>query len=157
MDMDLDDLDGPTQAPSRPTRFAPKNSKFKPKPKTEQLAPPPQSQELDSNSIHLSAKEELLDSETPSFDSNRIPKVENESLCPSSSATVANGNGTVNLDTEFKPEDDEPKEDLMEEDNHHEEEEDDVVREIDVFFTPSMDSNTQVSSSTPKHIFIIYV
>lgn len=143
MDMDLDDLDGPTQAPSRPTRFAPKNSKFKPKPKTEQLAPP-QSQELDSNSIHLSAKEELLDSETPSFDSSRIPKVENESLCPSSSATVANGNGTVNLDTEFKPEDDEPKEDLMEEDNHHEEEEDHVVREIDVFFTPSMDSNTQL-------------
>ncbi|KAL0378106.1 UNVERIFIED_CONTAM: DNA-directed RNA polymerase III subunit RPC5 [Sesamum radiatum] len=42
-DMDLDELlDGPSQVTNRPSRFAPKGSKFKPRPKTEpsQLPPP---------------------------------------------------------------------------------------------------------------------
>ncbi|GFZ18644.1 hypothetical protein Acr_27g0003830 [Actinidia rufa] len=44
-DKDLDDLDGPCQAPTRTSRFAPKNSKLKPQPK---LKFKPEPQEFDS-------------------------------------------------------------------------------------------------------------
>lgn len=139
MDMDLDDLEAPTKAPPRPTRFAPKNSKIKPKPKAEPPLPPPT-----SNSVNFPAKEEL-DSVPPPITSNIIPQIKNEPIAASSSVTVTNGSATVNLDTEYKPEDDEPKEDLMDEDERGEDGEDDyVVREIDVFFSPTVDDNTQV-------------
>ncbi|GFY86399.1 SIN-like family protein [Actinidia rufa] len=55
-DMDLDELDGPRQAPTRTSRFAPKNSKlkpqpnlkFKPEPQEFGSVPPPKKEEFDS-------------------------------------------------------------------------------------------------------------
>ncbi|KAA8531837.1 hypothetical protein F0562_006446 [Nyssa sinensis] len=134
-DMDLDDLDGPSQAPTRTTRFAPKNSKLKPqlkpKPKLEPLSsepPPPQLQSQTPDSINVKKKEEL-DSQ-PSLVDSVAAKTENEPSLPSSAAT-----NDVKMD---KPEgSEEPKPDPMDEDV------DEVVREIDVFFTPP-DSNTQL-------------
>uniref|UniRef100_A0A5B7AY01 DNA-directed RNA polymerase III subunit RPC5 n=1 Tax=Davidia involucrata TaxID=16924 RepID=A0A5B7AY01_DAVIN len=134
-DMDLDDLDGPSQAPTRTTRFAPKNSKLKPqpRPKPESLSSePPQSppQSQASDSIHVKKKEEL-DSQPPLVDSVAA-KTENKPSLPSSAA-----NDAVKMDETEGSE--EPKADPMEEDS----DEDQVVREIDVFFTPP-DSKTQL-------------
>lgn len=117
----MDDIDAPNPAPSRRARFAPKNSKFKPKPKTEQST---------SDSIPP-VKPEL---KSESFD---IVKAEIEDV-------------SVKIDTDLKLETEDPigkelisvSEDLMEVDNA--EDKDDVVREIDVYFTPSVDANTQL-------------
>lgn len=142
MDLDLDDHDGPRQEPTR--KFAPKNSKLKPKPKlkAEPLAsepPPPLPQELDSTP---SIGKEELDSKPPLVDSITT-KTEYE---PSHISTVANS--TVKMDIEETLETEEPKEDLMEEDKN----EDQVVREIDVYFSPPVDPNTQVSIL--QHMFM---
>ncbi|KAK1390376.1 putative DNA-directed RNA polymerase [Heracleum sosnowskyi] len=122
MDIDMDDIDAPNPGPSRRARFAPKNSKFKPKPKTEQSISdsiPPVKPELDSHSI-------------------AIVKAEIEDVA-------------VKIDTDMKLETADPIEkdlisdDLMDVDNVDDvEDEDDVVREIDVYFTPSIDVNTQL-------------
>lgn len=115
----MDDIDAPNPGPSRRARFAPKNSKFKPKPKTEQSISdsiPPVKQESNSDSIG-------------------IVKAEIEDV-------------SVKIDTDLKLEIEDPivkdliSQDLMEVDNA--EGEDDVVREIDVYFTPSVDVNTQL-------------
>ncbi|PSR88032.1 DNA-directed RNA polymerase III subunit like, partial [Actinidia chinensis var. chinensis] len=108
-DMDLDDLDGPRQAPTRTSRFAPKNSKLKPQPK---LKFKPEPQEFDS----------VLPPKKDEFDSQ-----EHES-------------SSVKMDVDAKSEGEEAKYDPTEEDD----DEDRVVREIDVFFTPQIDSNTQL-------------
>lgn len=115
----MDDIDAPNPGPSRRARFAPKNSKFKPKPKTEQSISdsiPPVKQESNSDSIG-------------------IVKAEIEDV-------------SVKIDTDLKLEIEDPivkdliSQDLMEVDNA--DGEDDVVREIDVYFTPSVDVNTQL-------------
>lgn len=128
-DMDLDDLDGTSQVPSRTTRFAPKNSKLKPQPKlklkSEPLSSPGQHlQDVDS----IPLKKEELDSHPPlPFDST--------------TAKTEYADGAVKMDFEAKPECGEVKDDPMEEDDDGR---DRVVREIDVFFTPQIDSNTQL-------------
>lgn len=118
MDMNLDDLD-PNPGLSRRARFAPKNSKFKPKPKTEA-----------SNSDSI----QPVKSESNS-DSIGIVKAEIEDV-------------SVKIDTELKldPMEDPIKEDLISEDlmELDEELDDHVVREIDVYFTPSVDVNTKL-------------
>ncbi|KAK1366005.1 Transcription regulator [Heracleum sosnowskyi] len=130
MDLDLDELDGPNQAPSRSTRFAPKNSKFKPKPKTRPLKP-----KFDTSFVLPSTKEESVESLIASVDAGNTIKVEMESSCK----TTSNRDDIVKMDTDLKTKGNQ-QEDLMEED--HRKDEDPVVREIDVFFTPSLDSNS---------------
>lgn len=132
--MDLDELDGPSQAPSRSTRFAPKNSKFKPKPKPKPLKP-----KFDTSSVLPSTKEESAESSIASVDAGNTIKVEMESSC----MTTSNRDDIVKMDTDLKTEGNHQEEDLMEED--HGKDEDPVVREIDVFFTPSLDSNSLVN------------
>lgn len=121
--MDLDDLDAPSKVPSRVSRFAPKSSKLKSKPKLEPQEPLPKSE----------APESLSKPEPP--DLNLVTANKKEE---SSSAT----NGAMKMDVEPKSEaEDEPKQDdPMDEDSA----EDKVVREIDVFFTPSVDAHSQV-------------
>ncbi|THF94229.1 hypothetical protein TEA_024705 [Camellia sinensis var. sinensis] len=128
-DMDLDDLDGPSQVPSRTTRFAPKNSKLKPQPKLKLKSEPlssPDQHPQDFDSIPLKKKEELDSHPPPPFDST--------------TAKTEYADGAVKMDFEAKPECGEVKDDPMEEDDDGR---DRVVREIDVFFTPQIDSNTQ--------------
>ncbi|KAF5961299.1 hypothetical protein HYC85_002508 [Camellia sinensis] len=128
-DMDLDDLDGPSQVPSRTTRFAPKNSKLKPQPKLKLKSEPlssPDQHPQDFDSIPLKKKEELDSHPPPPFDST--------------TAKTEYADGAVKMDFEAKPECGEVKDDPMEEDDDGR---DRVVREIDVFFTPQIDSNTK--------------
>ncbi|GMP28272.1 hypothetical protein CsSME_00003893 [Camellia sinensis var. sinensis] len=129
-DMDLDDLDGPSQVPSRTTRFAPKNSKLKPQPKLKLKSEPlssPDQHPQDFDSIPLKKKEDLDSHPPPPFDST--------------TAKTEYADGAVKMDFEAKPECGEVKDDPMEEDDDGR---DRVVREIDVFFTPQIDSNTQL-------------
>lgn len=118
--MDLDDLDGPIQAPTkkRPSRFLSKSSKLKPEPK-----PKPEPQELNDALPVFKKKEEVVDTKpviSDFFDGD----------------STAAANGAVKMEVE------EPKEDPM---NVDEGGEDYVVREIDVYFMPTVDANTQVS------------
>lgn len=123
MDMDLDELDGPSLDLSRSTRFAPKNSKFKPKPKTKPPKP-----EFNTSLVLPSTKEE---SSIAAVDAGNTIKLETESY---------NRDDIVKMDSDLKIEGNQPEEDLMEED--HRKDEDPVVREIDVFFSPFLDSNS---------------
>ena len=134
--MDLDDLDGPSM-PARKSRFVPRstNAPSKPKPypavKTEPAKPVPKSDPEPPQL--LKPKPEALDDVAGKKEEE---KQEEE---------VANGDdsngGAVKLETGEEPTvgDDDP----MEEDDG----EDVVVREIDVFFNPNIDSNTQVCHS----------
>ncbi|XP_071710818.1 uncharacterized protein [Rutidosis leptorrhynchoides] len=116
MDIDLDDLDGPSKASSKTGKFAPKNSKFKPvaKPKLEPDLPVPAAV----------PKVELDDSEPPVY---------------SKTEETGKPNGSTETDTDItdmvvdtpQPQDE----------NVNDNEEDYVVREIDVFFTSSIDAN----------------
>ncbi|KAK6129621.1 hypothetical protein DH2020_036631 [Rehmannia glutinosa] len=59
-DMDLDELlDGPSKGPNRPARFAPKGSKFKPRPKAEPSQSLPLSASDSMESLPIPKKEEL--------------------------------------------------------------------------------------------------
>ncbi|KAL0343316.1 UNVERIFIED_CONTAM: hypothetical protein Sangu_1219000 [Sesamum angustifolium] len=123
-DMDLDELlDGPSQVTNRPSRFAPKGSKFKPRPKTEpsQLQPPAASDTVEG--LPVPKKEE--------------PVVKLD-IKPES---VNDGN---DMDVEVKPEVKEEEGDDLMETEVEAEPDDAIVREIDVYFTPSIDSNTRV-------------
>ncbi|CAA0817293.1 SIN-like family protein [Striga hermonthica] len=126
-DMDLDDLDdGPSKAPSRPSRFAPKGSKFKPKPKTE----PSQS---------------LLPSASESGESLPAPKKEELAVKPETKP--GHTNDVVEMDFDVKPAvKDQEEGDSMELPAAEAENgaEDEVVREIDVYFAPSVDSKTRL-------------
>ncbi|KAI3451724.1 hypothetical protein Pfo_008389 [Paulownia fortunei] len=126
-DMDLDELlDGPTQGPSRPARFAPKGSKFKPRPKIE----PSQS---------------LPPSESDSVESLPVPKEEELGIKPDIKPECAND--AIEMDVEVKPGVKEEERDYLMETEATEAEaepEDEVVREIDVYFTPSVDPKTRL-------------
>ncbi|OMO84297.1 DNA-directed RNA polymerase III subunit Rpc5 [Corchorus olitorius] len=138
MDLDdLDELDGPRQGNTRTTKFAPKSSKFAPsrKPKSEPKA------------------------------ETKVEK-EQEDIKPviaelKTEQSVSNGAAKMEIDAEAKEDaakmeiDAVAKEDVIMNDQTGEEEEqqelavaaaeeDMVVREIDVFFTPSVDANTQL-------------
>ncbi|GFP84447.1 DNA-directed RNA polymerase iii subunit rpc5 [Phtheirospermum japonicum] len=124
--MDLDELSGgPSKAPSRPSRFAPKGSKFKPKPKTEQSGsqPPPASGSVES--VTEPKKEELVTE-------------------PETKPEYAND--AIDMDVEEKPgvKEEEDKDDLMETEATETELEDEIVREVDVYFTPSVDARTRL-------------
>lgn len=127
-DMDLDELmDIPTQGPNRPARFAPKGSKFKPRPKTE----PSQS---------------LLTSASDYVGSSSVPKKEDPGAKPDMKPEHANN--AIDMDVQVNPgvkEEEEERDDLMETEATEVENEHEVVREIDVYFTPSIDPQTQVS------------
>ncbi|KAK4416538.1 hypothetical protein Salat_2479300 [Sesamum alatum] len=123
-DMDLDELlDGPSQVTNRPSRFAPKGSKFKPRPKAEpsQLTTPAASDTVEGLPV---------------------PKKEEPGVKPDIKPECAND--ATDMDVEVKPEvKEEEGNDLME--TEAEAEPDDaIVREIDVYFTPSVDSKTQL-------------
>ncbi|KAK4801278.1 hypothetical protein SAY86_021765 [Trapa natans] len=123
---DLDNLQNPPRAPSRTTRFAPKSSKaaLKP-PKSEPhvLAP-----KMELSGGHSDSTEELPEWK-PSISGAAAPK--NEASASNSSA--------VEMELDHKPVAGEAE--PMEED---ESSLDQVVREIEVFFNPSIDANTQL-------------
>ncbi|XVE87275.1 hypothetical protein DITRI_Ditri18aG0103800 [Diplodiscus trichospermus] len=138
MEMDLDDLgelDGPSQANTRTTKFAPKSSKFAPK-----LKPKPLSKQEPQYSV---AK-----SEPPPAPPESISKKEENGVEDLKPPVVAEPeadksllNGAVKMEIEEEAKADE----VMNEENREEEQEEDmVVREIDVFFTPSIDASTQL-------------
>ncbi|XP_068640350.1 uncharacterized protein [Aristolochia californica] len=129
LDIDLD-LDVPMKEPSKTSKFQPKQSKFKPKPKQEPQSlsvPKPES------STAIPKTEPGLASASVS-DSTTLPKKEDSqsdvSPCVGASredAGEAKGVEPMNVD------------------GVEEEREDCIVREIDVFFTPTpVDDNTQL-------------
>ncbi|KAK7308976.1 hypothetical protein RJT34_05351 [Clitoria ternatea] len=121
--MDFDDLEAPSKAPSRLSRFAPKSAKLKPKLKSEPAPKPePQSQP----SFSKPEPQEFDFSVKKNEDSVETVHAKPES------------NGTVKMDVEPEPKS-ETEDDPMDEDSA----EDTVVREIDVFFSPSIDADTQ--------------
>lgn len=112
--MDLD-FNGPSKVPSRQARFAPKNSKLKPQPETK-----PKSETLPSSDSDISTKKEELGSLPPLRD--HIAK---------------NGEATVKDDVPLNGET--TGNDLAEEQVAIEtdSDQDEVVREIDVWLSPS--------------------
>ncbi|KAK4393648.1 hypothetical protein Sango_1835600 [Sesamum angolense] len=123
-DMDLDELlDGPSQVTNRPSRFAPKGSKFKPRPKTEpsQLQPPAASDTVEGLPV---------------------PKKEEPVVKPDIKPEFVNDGN--DMDVEVKPEVKEEEGDDLMETEVEAEPDDAIVREIDVYFTPSIDSNTRL-------------
>lgn len=127
--MDLDDLEEPTEVPTRTSRFLPKSSKFKPKPN--QILKKEPVSESEPGAPHLKKKENDSQGSVP-FISGVAQEL------PFSSTS----NGAVKMEVEVdpKPEDVDLQEDGMDVDG-----EDRVVREIDVFFTPPpMDNNIQL-------------
>ncbi|CAH2044608.1 unnamed protein product [Thlaspi arvense] len=140
--MDFDDEDKPKEV-SKARRFAPgRAGKSKPKPKPEPTAgkaePPSQS---DAPSESVSKSEHDVDAKVAG------PKVEPE---------VYNGPVKMEIDPKVDKLPETTEVELMEEDQvplqeeekadkeEEEEEEDVVVREIDVFFKPSIDANTKL-------------
>lgn len=121
-DLDLE-FDGPSRAPSRPSRFAPKGSKFKPK--VEPVVPS-ESKTLihDYSATKIAAKAEeggfSMDNAVP-MDVDAKPEL-------------------ILKEEDAKPES-MPKDEDME---VKEEEGDVVVREIDVYYTPPVDPNTKL-------------
>ncbi|XP_057773124.1 uncharacterized protein LOC130992489 [Salvia miltiorrhiza] len=125
MDMDLDDFDdGPKQGPTRASRFAPKGSKFQPKPKPKPKTEPPSS----SASLSLPApKKEEVDVK---------PEIKPE-----------HENGAVAMDVELNLSEKEMEvagESVDTELADGDGDEDEVVREIDVYFAPSVDPETRL-------------
>ncbi|XP_027331746.1 DNA-directed RNA polymerase III subunit RPC5 isoform X2 [Abrus precatorius] len=130
--MDLEDLEAPGQVPSRVSKFAPKSSKLKPKPKSEP-APRPEPEPQPSSS-----KPEPPELDLP------VKKNEDEVETVASTHSKPEPNGAVTMDVEPKSETEgeagQGQGDPMDEDSA----EDTVVREIDVFFSPSIDADTQL-------------
>lgn len=125
--MDFDDLDELSQAPTRPSRFAPKGSKFKPK--TEPVA-------ASSDSI---TKKEDLDSK-PVLPINSSTTAAAAKAEDAASASVSQF-VAMDVDAKLEEEAEQPKDEPME---LREEREDEVVREIDVYLSPSIDPNTKL-------------
>ena len=126
--MDLDDIDAPGHARPRISRFAPKSFKPKPKPKSEpSLKPEPQEPIPKLEPLEVDA-------------ATTTKKEEEEAIGTKAEASLAS-NGAVKMNTKAKVEskEDDPtvEDDPMDED-------DIVVREIDVFFNPSLDDDTKV-------------
>lgn len=137
--MDFDDDDKPKEV-SKTRRFAPGRagkSKPKPKPEPEPPADKPEPPSL-SQTESVSKSEHDVDAKFTG------PKVEPE---------VYNGSVKMEIDSKVDKEQEIMETELIEEDQlslqeekeeEEEEEEDVVVREIDVFFNPSIDANTKV-------------
>ncbi|KAL2551842.1 SIN-like family protein [Forsythia ovata] len=131
-DMDLDDiLVEPTQGAPRPARFAPKGSKFKPRPKN---------QPSQSNSVEVLPKESDSTVSTKKEEADAKPEYTNNGV-------------EMDVDAEVKPDEEnkieneikeEMVDDLMVTEEGEGEARDDVVREIDVYYAPSIDPNTRL-------------
>ncbi|CAD5334432.1 unnamed protein product [Arabidopsis thaliana] len=136
--MDFDDDDKPKEV-TKTRRFAPgRAGKSKPKPKPEPTADKPVQPPPQSLTESVSKTEHDVDAKFVGT------KVETE---------VCNGSVKMEIDSKVDKEPEIMETELMEEDQQlplqeekeEEEEEDDVVvREIDVFFKPSIDANTQL-------------
>ncbi|CAB4318004.1 unnamed protein product [Prunus armeniaca] len=128
--MDLDDFDKPSQVAARPSRFVPRSSKAKPKPKSESVVkqePPKPVPEPESEKAELKPKPEELDA---------LIAEKKEEEGTDGAPKNEESNGGLKMETDEEPKDDDP----MEEDDV----EDTVVREIDVFFNPHIDDNSQL-------------
>lgn len=128
--MDLDDLEAPSQVPSRVSKFAPKSSKLKSKPKSEPV-PKPEPETQPAAAVPSSKPE------PQEFDLNAKKDEDGVEDTVAPTHTKSEPDGTAKMDVEPKSE---AEDDPMDEDSA----EDTVVREIDVFFTPSIDADTQV-------------
>ncbi|KAA0044763.1 DNA-directed RNA polymerase III subunit RPC5 isoform X1 [Cucumis melo var. makuwa] len=138
--MDLDGLDERSQVPSRTSRFAPKSSKFKPKPKSE-VVPKPEPQQPTTK---LEPQPPVSKPEVVEPDAQIGEKKEDgEEVEVKPKVESSLPNGVAKMDVETKSE---VEEDTMVDDDPMEEDasEDMVVREIDVLFTPSVDSNSKL-------------
>jgi len=145
--MDFDDLEeAPVKATSRVSKFAPKSSKLKPKPKAEpgpKTEPQPQPQP--EPSISKPEPQEFVATVKKNEDGV-------ETVSPSHIKPELNTDVQMETEPKSEPEDEAEtgRDDPMDEDTP----EDTVVREIDVFFTPSIDAETQVRVSlTPFCLF----
>nr|POE59977.1 hypothetical protein CFP56_03572 [Quercus suber] len=138
--MDLDDIDGPSQVPSRTSRFAPKSSKLKPKPKSEPVSKPepqesvpkPEPQELDATAPNKKEEQEAI-----AANANANAKAE---------ASTSNGAVKMDIDGKSGGGGESKENDAMDEEDGGggDGDEDVVVREIDVFFNPAMDDGTKL-------------
>ncbi|XP_051113443.1 uncharacterized protein LOC127239374 [Andrographis paniculata] len=119
---ELFDGPSPSQVPSRPARFAPKGAKFKPKPEI------PQSQPSASDSAEL------------------LSKPKKEEFGSKIDLKPEPGKGAVAMDVDRSPRIKAEKDKLMETEaaGTSMETEDEVVREIDVYFVPSVDPKTKL-------------
>ncbi|BFG39084.1 hypothetical protein CerSpe_253580 [Prunus speciosa] len=126
--MDLDDFDKPSQVAARPSRFVPRSSKAKPKPKSEPVVkqePPKPVPEPEPEKPGLKPKPEELDA---------LLAEKKEEEGTDGAPKNEDSNSGLKMETDEEPKDDDP----MEEDDV----EDAVVREIDVFFNPHIDDNS---------------
>lgn len=139
--MDLDDLDEQSQVPSRTSRFAPKASKFKPKPKSE-VVPKPEPQQPPTKSEPQPPVSKPEVAEPDSLIGEKKEEGEEVEVKPKVEPSLPNGVAKMDVETKSEVEEETTvDDDPMEEDAS----EDMVVREIDVLFTPSADINTKVS------------
>ncbi|KAK9231094.1 hypothetical protein WN943_021326 [Citrus x changshan-huyou] len=131
--MDLDDFDDldkatPSQVPSRVSRFLPKSSKLVPKPE-----PPPE-------------KAEPQQPKKPKTEDN-FQQTTSVNLTPKTEPSVSNGDVKLESKPVTEPETEPRKEepvDLNMDELHLQDDEDMIVREIDVFFTPSIDADSKL-------------
>lgn len=140
--MDLDDLDEPSRPSSRVLRFAPKSSKAKPKPEP---ACKPEPREPVPN----------LEPGVPAGKpAAQVSKSDGTGVAPPEADDVSASNGAAKMEVELKAEAKEEPEgnDPMEEDSG----EDTVVREIDVFYNPTIDADTQVGGAAVQYSFIYF-
>lgn len=129
--MDFDDLDAPVKP--RVSRFAPKSSKFKPKKEEPSLVPKSEPPPLAS--AKTEPQEIDLTAPTPvKPEPNAAVKIDAESK-------IEGKDVSTNVDVEMTEAVDDSREvNPMDEDNQ----EDTVVREIDVYFSPSIDNDTKL-------------
>lgn len=141
MDLDdLDDLGNHAPVPTRATKFAPKSSKasLKPKsesplkPKLEEPAPAPEPQRVDAPIP--GKKEEAGEGHEEGKDS-KPPIV----VATAQESEPSTSNGTAPMEVDRKPEGEAVP---MDEDGVVD---DEVVREIDVYFNPSVGASAQVA------------
>lgn len=130
--MDLDDFDDldktkPTQVPSRVSKFLPKSSLNKPVSKTEPAPEKSEPQQLKKPKTEETTIASLTPKTEPSF-SNGDVKMESK----------------PGPQPELEPTKVEPEDSNIDE-LQSENDEDMIVREIDVFFTPSIEADTKVS------------
>lgn len=126
--MDFDDLDAPVKP--RVSRFAPKSSKFKPKKEEPSLVPKSEPPPLAS--AKTEPQEIDLTAPTP------VKHEPNASVKTDAESKIEGKVDSRNVDVEMTEAVDGSRE------VNPMDEEDTVVREIDVYFSPSIDNDTKV-------------
>ncbi|WCJ30946.1 SIN-like family protein [Euphorbia peplus] len=140
MDLDdFDDLDIPSKAPPPTSKFQPK-PKFKPKGKPKSNSEPVVDLKLETGNAAVPRKEDEKETK-PKIDAKPEPEPE----------PLVLNNGVEKMEVDAKTEEVEVvrnQDDPMDEDKQDkevvEEEEDMIVREIDVYFNPSVDPDSQL-------------